>query len=65
MIISFCIIFLQNLSRVMRHTKSKEFKEKRKIVKITKGHVVLGIYFETPKSCYSQVLRKSTNFGHF
>ena len=65
MIISFCITFLQKLSRVIKHTKTKEFKKKQKVVNITKGHAFLGIYFETSKSCYCQVLRKSTNFGHF
>ena len=36
-IISFCITFLQKLSRVMRHTKIKKFKKKQKVVKITKS----------------------------
>ena len=40
MIISFCIIFLKNLSRVMRHRKKEKFKEKQKIEKITKGHAI-------------------------
>ena len=39
MIISFCITFFQNLSRVMRHKKTKNFKKKRKKIKITKAHV--------------------------
>ena len=62
---TFCINFLKNLSRVMRHTKPKNSRKKQKVVKITKSHAFLGIYFETPKSCYSQVWRKNTNFRHF
>ena len=33
----------------MRHTKIKEFKEKTKVVKITKRHAFLGIDFENKK----------------
>ena len=40
---------LQEVSRVMRHTKIKEFKEKTKVVKITKRHAFLGIDFENKK----------------
>ena len=67
MIISFCITFLQKLSRVLRHTKNNEFKEKIKSCQNHEGSSIsiLGIYFEPAKSCYSQVLRKRTNFGHF
>ena len=45
MIISFCITFLQNLSRVMRHTKSKEFKEKRKSCQNHEGSCISGYTF--------------------
>ena len=39
MIISFCIIFLKNLSRVMRHTKKR--KNSRKNKKLTKSRRVM------------------------
>ena len=49
MIISFYITFLQNLSRVMRHTKSKEFKEKRKSCQNHEGSCISGYIFRNPK----------------
>ena len=49
MIISFCITFLQNLSRVMRHTKSKKFKEKRKNCQNHEGSCNSGYIFWNPK----------------
>ena len=49
MIISFCITFLQILSRVMRHTKSKEFKQKRKSCQNHEGSCNSGYIFWNPK----------------
>ena len=49
MIISFCITFLQILSRVMRHTKSKEFKQKRKSCQNHEGSCISGYIFRNPK----------------
>ena len=49
MIISFCIIFLKNLSRVMRHKKSEKFKKKTKNCQNHEGSYNLGKTFWNPK----------------
>ena len=65
MIISFYMTCLQKVSRAMRHTKIKEFKGKQKLVKTTKGHAFLSIYFENSKGCYPQVSRKTQTLSTF
>ena len=49
MIISFCIIFLKNLSRVMRHTKKGKIQGKTKNWKNHEGSYNLGKTFWNPK----------------
>ena len=49
MIISFCIIFLKNLSRVMRHTKKGKIQGKTKNWKNHEGSCNLGKTFWNPK----------------
>ena len=49
MIISFCITFLQKLSRVMRHIKTKKFKEKTKSCQNHEGLYISGYIFWDPK----------------
>ena len=39
--------------------------KKQNFVKITKGHAIITIHFETLKHCHSQVWRKSTERCHF
>ena len=59
MIISFCIILLQNLLHVMRHTKSKEFKEKRKSCQNHEGSCISGYIFRNPtKLLLSSITKK-------
>ena len=49
MIISFCIIFLKNLSRVMRHKKIRKIQEKTKNWQNHEGSYNLGKTFWNPK----------------
>jgi len=39
--------------------------KKHNSVKITKGHVIITIFFETKKSCHSQAFRKSQKYVTF
>ena len=57
-IISFCITFLKNLSRVMRHTKTKEFKEKSKSCQNHEGSCISGYIFRNPKKLLLSSMEK-------
>ena len=45
--------------------KITKFHEKQKFVKITEGHVISTIHFETLNHCRSQVLSKIITSGTF
>ena len=59
------MIFLPNVSRVMKHIKSHNPMKKQKFVKMTKGHVIITINFETRKIAtlnYGEKSQKSDTF---
>ena len=58
MIISFCIIFLKNLSRVMRHTKKGKIQGKTKNWKNHEGSCNLGKTFWNPKKLLISSIEK-------
>ena len=62
MIISFCITFLQKLSRVMRHIKTKKFKEKTKSCQNHEGSCISGYIFWDPKKLLLLSIAKKHQF---
>ena len=62
MIISFCNTFLQNLSRVMRHIKTKQFKEKIKNCQNHEGSCIYGYIFWYPKKLLLLSIEKRHQF---
>lgn len=57
--------FAKTVARNEAHKNQRIQGKNKKLSKSRRGMRFWGIYFETPKSCYSQVSQKSTNFGHF
>ena len=62
MIISFCNTFLQNFPRVMRHIKTKQFKEKIKNCQNHEGSCIYGYIFWYPKKLLLLSIEKRHQF---